>query len=228
MIDRAAPSKAQRFGVLAAVVALHGVLLLALIASRSAETVTATKPGVESLISVSASAPAQRPPPPPNLPSELQDDVQRLSEQALALDPDSAVLAGLTGQCATLDAVTQAILADPMAVAAVTHAPPETRSIAEAIVMWNAGWSSAARGLEAPLSPARAVVEQSLAYVDDNCLDEQIAGPRLIPVRIADGQRTMFLVFGSGNWTWRQLVSEPETEAVSDGNEKPWYDFDWL
>lgn len=228
MINRAAPSKAQRSGVLASVVALHGVLLLALVANRSATPPPKATPGVASMITVSASVPASRPPPPPKLPTKLFDDARRLSAQVVAIEPDSATVAGLTGQCATLEAVTSALVADPLAVSAVTHAPRETRSIAEAIVMWNAGWTEAASDPQAPLSPARVVVERSLAFVEDGCLDEQIAGPRLIPIRLADGQRTMFLVFGSGSWTWRDLVTSPAADASSDSVATPWYDFDWL
>ena len=230
MTDQSAPPKAQRIGVLATVVALHVALLLVFLASRSEASPPIVKSGAMSLIAISADVPAQRPPPPPQLPSKLVDEIRKLTAQAQTFEPDSTALPGPAGQCATLDLVSKAIVADPVAVAAVIDAPPETRSIAEAIVMWNAGWSSAAGNADSPLGAARAVVEQSLSSVEDSCLDEPITGPRLIPIAVADGQRTMFLVFGSGNWTWRQLVTDPATtEGMIPGepSTKSWFEIDW-
>jgi len=224
------PPKSQRIGVLTGVVALHAVLLVAFLASGGAHAPPAVKPGVPSVMSISADQPADRPPPPPILPSKVVDEIKRLTEQALTFDPDSTALAALSGQCATLDLVSKAIVADPLAVAAVVQAPPETRSIAEAIVMWNAGWSYAASTPESPLGAARTIVELSLNSVEDGCLDEQIAGPRLIAVPVPGGQSTMFLVFGSGTWTWRELLDEPigaVEMAPGEQQVKPWYQFDW-
>ena len=231
MIDQSAPPQSQRIGVLTSVVALHVALLVAFLASGGAAPPRIVKSGVMSLVSINAEIPAQRPPPPPVLPSKLVDEIKKLTAQALTIEPDSTALAAPTGQCATLDIVMKAIVADPSAVAAVIQAPPETRSIAEAIVMWNEGWSSAASTPESPLSPARAVVEQSLDSVEDGCLDEAIAGPRLVPIAVPNGQRTMFLVFGSGNWTWRELVADPaaaQAVARSEPSAKQWYEIHWF
>lgn len=230
MTHRSAPPKSQRIGVLATVVALHAALLVAFLARGGAAAPPAVKPGVLSTVSLSAEIPAQRPPPPPKLPSKVIDEIKRLTEQALAFEPDSSALAAPSGQCATLEMVSKAIVGDPSAVNAVLESPPETRSIAAAIVMWNAGWSNAARTPESPLSPAREIVELSLNSVEDACLDEQITGPRLIPVPVPNSQSTMFLVFGSGTWTWRQLLDDPmgaEPTMLGERTAEPWYKFDW-
>lgn len=224
------PSNSQRFGVLATVVLLHAALLVAFIASREPAPPSPVQPGAFSLISIAAALPAQRPPPPPRLPSKVVDEIKRLTQDAPTFEPDSSALAARSGQCATLNEISQAIIASPAAVTAVVQAPPETRSIAEAIVMWNAGWSSAASSPNAPLGAARSVVEQSLSSVDDGCLDEQIAGPRLIAIPVEGGRRTMFLVFGSGTWTWRELLDGPiDTVQIAPAEEQaePWFDFDW-
>lgn len=231
MTHQSAPLQSQRIGVLTTVIALHAALLVAFLASGGAAAPPPVKPGVPSLTLISADIPARRPPPPPVLPSKVIDEIKRLTEQTPTFDPDSTALAALSGQCATLDLVSKAIVADPSAVTAVVHAPPETRSIAEAIVIWNAGWSNAASTPDSPLGPARAIVELSLNSIEDGCLDEQIAGPRLVPVPVPNSQGTMFLVFGSGTWTWRELVTDP-VEALDgvpdDRRSKPWYEFDWL
>ena len=230
MIAPSAPPQLQRMAVLTSVVALHLSLLIVFLAASGAAPPPIVKSRVLSLVAINADMPA-KPPPPPVLPSKVVDDIKRLTEQALTFDPDSTALAALPGQCATLDVVSKAIVADPSAVAAVVQAPPETRSIAEAIVMWNAGWSNAASTPDAPLGPARAIVELSLNSVEDGCLDEQIAGPRLVPVPVRDGQSTMFLVFGSGTWTWRELVTDPvmaQDMTPDEHRSKPWYEMDWF
>lgn len=201
------PSKAQRIGVLVSVAIAHAVLFLLVLASRGGVPLAAVKDGALTLVSLKAEAPAQSQPPPPTLPSMLADH-KPLSEPALSNDPDSITLAAAFGGCAPLEIVTKALVADPAAMNSVINAPPETRSIAEAVVIWNAGWSDAADSPDAPLGPARSVVELSLESIEDGCLDAPIAGPRLVP--IPDGERTMFLVFGSGAWTWRELVARPE------------------
>ena len=231
MTRQPVPPKSQRIGVLTAVIALHAALLVAFLASGGTAAPPAVKPGVLSVLSISAELPADRPPPPPTVPSKVIDEIKKLTEQALTFDPDSTALAALPGQCATLDVLSKAIVADPSAVTAIIHAPPETRSIAEAVIMWNAGWSNAASTPNAPLAPARTIVELSLNSVEDGCLDERIAGPRLIAVPVPDGQRTMFLVFGSGSWTWRELLADSalaKDVTPGDAKTRPWYDLEWF
>ncbi len=122
-----------------------------------------------------------------------------------ALDPTPL---GATGGCAIFDLVAKSLTAEPTVTAAILSTPRESRSIADAVVIWNVGWSANSGSPVEPLGPARAVIEQSLRSVPDNCLDEPVAGPRLIP--IPEGDRTMFLAIGSGVWTWRELLSVPD------------------
>jgi hypothetical protein len=150
-------------------------------------------------------------PPPPALPSKVADDKRVLAKPAFSTDPDSAAQ-GSQGGCATLELVRKALLADPAAVAAVVHAPREARSIAEAVVIWNAGWADLARNVEAPLGPARQVLEQSIASIPAECLNEEIAGPRLFLIPAGEGVN-MFLVVGSGKWSWGQLVANDHAAA---------------
>lgn len=213
------------------VVVLHAVLLALVFVSRNEAPDVVIEHGAMSLVSIARAPPARVPPPPPALPSKVVDEIKRLTERASTIDPDSQTITAPSGACATLDLVTEALVADPLAVDAVVRSPPETRSIAEAIVMWNAGWSPAASTADSPLSRPRAVVEQSLDTVETGCLDEPITGPRLIPIPMQEGQRTMFLVFGSGSWTWRELVTDPlviDEKMLDNSREKPWFEFGWL
>ena len=212
------------------VIALHAAVFLVVFAIGSALPPTAQKAGALALVSLNLEAPAPSLPPPPAMPSKLAERTQPVARPAVANDPNSSALAAPSGGCTTLNVVMTALVSDPAAVTAVINAPPEARSVAEAVVIWNAGWSDAARSLDAPLGPARTVVEQSLFTVADACLDEPVAGPRLMPVPDNRGG-TMFLVIGSGNWTWRELVTDPATgemtAALAD-QPKSIFDWDWF
>ncbi|MEO6579635.1 MAG: hypothetical protein ABIN83_00600 [Sphingomicrobium sp.] len=165
-------------------------------------------------------------PPPPVLPSKIADKKVTAHESFSAeLDP---TLLGAAGGCATFDLIAKSLIAEPTVVTAVLMTPQERRSIADAVVIWNVGWSDAAGSLNDPLGPARAVIEQNLRSIPEDCLDEVVVGPRLVP--IPEGDRTMFLAIGSGSWTWRQLLTKhnpalPGDPAHDWQSASPW---DWL
>ncbi|MDQ3078275.1 MAG: hypothetical protein M3Q83_05470 [Pseudomonadota bacterium] len=202
---------AKRLKALAAVIALHAALLFLVLAIR----IAAPTPPKTSSMSVFALNAAPAPPAAPVPPKSLSKLLEELRPPPTPAPPNEVNASGTpaTG-CTTLDGVAQALLANPVAVSSVLNAPPETRSIAEAIVIWNAGWSEAATTVDAPLAPVRESVRHTLADVDEACLDEQLAGPRLVPIPAGDG--TMFLVFGSGRWSWRQLLTDPPTDQAME------------
>ena len=159
-----------------------------------------------SLISLAPEV-AQGRPPPPILPSKMADQkiITPKDSFSAAFDPTPL---GASGGCAIFELVSKSLTAEPEVTAAILNTPRESRSIADAIVIWNVGWSANAASPEETLGPARAVIEQSLRSAPDNCLDEPVAGPRLVP--IPEGDRTTFLAIGSGNWTWRELLAGPD------------------
>jgi len=205
MRRRSITPRPHRVAVLAAAVAAHLSLFALLFSLGSARPVAVAKPGNLSLISLSPEAAAGKPPP-PALPSKVADTKRIFAQDMFSAEPDPTPL-GAAGGCATLDLVVNSLTAEPAVAAAALSTPPERRSIADAVVIWNAGWSDTASAPGEPLGPARIVIEQSLRSIPDMCLDEPIAGPRLVP--IPEGDRTMFLAIGSGNWTWRQLLTDP-------------------
>lgn len=180
-----------------------------------------------SLISIAPEA-AQGKPPPPVLPSKVAGPKRIVSRDDFSAELDPTPL-GAAGGCATFDLVVKSLTAEPIVVAGVVSTPPERRSIAGAVVIWNAGWSDTASAPGEPLGPARVVIEQELRSVPDMCLDEPVAGPRLVP--IPEGERTMFLAIGSGNWTWRQLLTDPDPawQAALKQEDQPVRSFwDWF
>lgn len=197
--------RSQRFAALSVAVVAHLLLFALFISIGSRPSVVVVPAGAMSLIAL-APAHQQGQPPPPALPSKIADP-----QRIIAQDSFSVVQApsppGAGGGCTTFELVAKSLLAEPAAVAGVASTPAEDRSIAGAVVIWNAGWSDTAGAPADPLGPARIVIEQNLRSIPDLCLDEPIAGPRLVP--IPEGERTIFLAIGSGNWTWRQLLTDP-------------------
>ncbi len=224
---RSITSRSERVAVLTVAVVAHLSLFVLLISIGSESPLAVSRPGTMSLISIAPEA-AQGKPPPPVLPSKVAGPKRIVSRDDFSAELDPTPL-GAAGGCATFDLVVKSLTAEPIVVAGVVSTPPERRSIAGAVVIWNAGWSDTASAPGEPLGPARVVIEQELRSVPDMCLDEPVAGPRLVP--IPEGERTMFLAIGSGNWTWRQLLTDPDPawQAALKQEDQPVRSFwDWF
>lgn len=206
MAHSAIPPPSQRLTLLATAAVLHLGLLALLLSAGWLPAVPVQPLASMTTMTIARDRGSARPPP-TTLPSRLAQPQRLFREMQFSDQPDASAQ-DAAGGCAALPLIAKALVADPAALAAVLGAPPETRSVADAVVLWNAGWTTAASTPGMPLAPARSVVEQSLLALPDSCLDEPIAGPRLVPV--ADGDRTIFMVIGSGNWTWRQLLDDPD------------------
>lgn len=200
--------------MLATVFALH-VALIALFLQKSVKVAAVVEPTTIAIMALAAERPAAAEPPPPTLPAKLADTFKPLVELSIPAESETDSPAGASGVCSTPKMVLDALLLDPAALDAIRRAPPETRSVADAIVIWNEGWSPAALAPDTPLFNVRVTIERSLSTVIDGCLDEPLVGPRLFPVPDAGGTRTIFVVFGSGNWTWRALLTP--TFPATDG-----------
>ena len=198
--------------VLIIVFALHISLLGLLIFGKGGVAPTQAEPGFVQIAMLVAVTPATSKAPPPSMPSKLT--ALPVPSFSLTLQDEFEINAATakSGNCSTLNEVSAALLTDPVAIAAIRQAPPETRSMADAVVMWNAGWSAASSPDDAPLGPVRAAIERTLLMVDDACLDEVIAGPRF--VQIPNGEETMFMVLGSGQWSWRQLLLAQSPDEI--------------
>lgn len=129
--------------------------------------------------------------------------------------PMLAPTAAVAVPCAPLDTLQAALAADSAARSAIAAVPLSARSVAEAIVVWNVGWSEVAGTPTAPLAIVRDVVTRTLATMPAHCLAEPVVGPRLI--LIDNGTQTSVLAFGSGTWRWSDL-STPSQIAHDENN----------
>lgn len=205
----------RKFLLFMSVLSAHLVIIVLLVLSRYAAP-SHEKQGKLSVFSLSA-APSQ-----PSIPLKVPVMVQDIKpipatpaeafaeqQQNAEGEPDGEV-------CSPTDVVTMQLTSDPTVPAEIDMVPRTDRSISEAIVIWNAEWSNTALADDAPLRNVRDRIESTLAELPLECLKMPVAGPRLIPITI-DGSTT-FLAFGSGQWTWQQLI-EPQPEpsfAVGD------------
>lgn len=224
MERQAAILPSQRAAALTAVVALHLLVLVAVLTARSAAPIRIAAPTSLSVFSISAK-PAPATPTPPVLPSKMPNPPRLLVLPTLPAEAAASAATAPGASCATLEQVTASLLADPAAVDAVVHSPTESRSIADAIVIWNAGWHNVALTIDAPLAPARSALERALATVPEACLDEEVTGPRLVP--FPDGEGTTFLVIGSGVWRWRGLLADPALAPAPISPERQWFQRIW-
>ena len=203
----------RRATIFTAVLAFHILTIVLLVLSRQ-DVQPKQKQGSLSVfaLAVSSSVPAIQIPD-PIMPVEAIAIISSPAEahaeqQSVEGEPDGEV-------CSPLDVVTSQLASDPVVPLAIDRVLPSDRSVSEAIVMWNAEWSAASATDEAPLAEVRSRVLTILASLPPECLTTPVIGPRLIA--IPENGYTTFLAFGSGEWSWQQLV-EPADELSAPEN----------
>lgn len=215
----------QRGLLILAIAAIHvGLVSLLILSSRSigqappsrialaAFDIAATPPTPDA-----PAAPAPKAP----VPSErLELMLPSLSELTVA----PPVGGTGTGQgCAMGAKVMAAITADPLAMQALAELPPEARSEADAVMLWNGDWFGAAAPAppsffdifdpepNGPVEVLKAVVVKTVTESSPECQMATLTGPQLIPIPEQD--RTTMLVIGSGVWAWASLLAPPPSLA---------------
>ena len=211
---------ARRAAIFIGILAIHICIIILLILSKYAVP-QKKKQGTLSVFSVAASS---SPPaiviPKPIIPIEantiVSSPAEVLAEQQSAEgNPDGEV-------CSPLAEVTAQLAADPIVPLAIDRVLPSDRSISEAIVMWNAEWSDVAAAEQSPMAEVRDRVLLILEGLPPECLATPVSGPRLIA--IPENGYTTFLAFGSGEWSWQQLVEPPGEVLTTEENSWNWED----
>ena len=219
----------RRVTIFLGILAFHLVAIVLLALSKNSVP-PIKKHGGLTVMALSASPnPPAIPEPDPVIPIEIPDPVNPVEpkpivptpaeahaeQQSAKGDPDGEI-------CSPLDEVTTQLVSDPLVPLAIKRVAQSDRSISEAIVMWNAEWSVAAAADEAPLAEVRSRVVAILESLPADCLATPVTGPRL--VAIPEQGFTTFLAFGSGEWTWQQLVTPVEEISIAEDDSWTWDD----
>ncbi len=207
-------SRSNRSAAIAAVLALHAVVLGLVLFVGNAASRRKPPPAMALIeVAIASPEPPGGPPPPRALPTKIeQPPTPPKPPTPPSIAPPGTGTAPPGGGCATLASVSAAINADPFAAAEIQNAPTHLQSISGAVVVWNAGWSEGARGPDEPLEAVRRVIEATLRTVEPACLDEEVAGPRL--VAIPTGDHSVYAVLGSGRWSWAQIFQLGDAPPV--------------
>ena len=121
----------------------------------------------------------------------------------------ATVSAGVAaGGCALAQNVGEAIGKNPAAMAEIDGLPPDVRTSADAMMLWDGEWlGSGVAPADIEIGVLRQAVEQVVADAPAECRNAETTGPQFIPV--PEGDRTLMIVIGSGTWHWADLIASP-------------------
>lgn len=104
--------------------------------------------------------------------------------------------------CDLASAFARDLNGSPAARAALEAVPPATRSVANAIMLWDGGWGPDADGGGRGL--LRQILIREIQASRSDCRDERHQGPVLFLAAAEGG--AVSVVVGSGVWRWSDLV----------------------
>ncbi|MGA9659449.1 MAG: hypothetical protein WBQ60_10165, partial [Asticcacaulis sp.] len=124
-----------------------------------------------------------------------------------AFAPDAAASQGTPdAPCHLTQSLAQIFAQSPEIKQALTDLPASERSVANAVMLWDGGWSpesrTGGRGL------LRALLIKAIADARDDCLSQINRGPVLFMV--PDTQATVVVAVGSGLWRWGDVLAGNE------------------
>lgn len=124
-----------------------------------------------------------------------------------AVDPSSgnAIRGGAGGDCPLAASVRQVLEQNVEARTALARIPPPSRSVANAVMLWDGEWIAAERvGGPAALSAVRKAIAEALDRSSAECRARIEPGPVFLIVNGAP--ETIVLALGSGAWRWSDLL----------------------
>jgi hypothetical protein len=107
--------------------------------------------------------------------------------------------------CALAQAIQLRITQDQTLRVSIEQIPHQSRSVANAIMVWDGAWTTAVEGRgREPLSVLQAAVREMVQASSAYCHQQPVRGPQFITVVEPAG--TTVLVVGSGVWRWGDLL----------------------
>ena len=219
----------RRVTIFMSILAVHLVVIVLLALSKHSVP-PIKKQGTLAVFALAASPkPPAIPEPDPVILIEVPDPINPIKPKEIVPSPEDVHAEQQSAEgdpdgeiCSPLGEVTAQLISDPLVPLAIKRVDQSDRSISEAIVMWNAEWSVTAAEDESPLADVRSRVVAILESLPPECLATPVIGPRLIA--IPEQGFTTFLAFGSGEWTWQQLVKPVDEVSIAEENSWSWED----
>jgi hypothetical protein len=128
--------------------------------------------------------------------------------------PVSASALPTGSACDLTDPVQSALQANADVRARLPMIPLNQRSVANAVMVWNAGWLHTDDPLAKDAYVAiRDAVAGAVMAASDACRSQVQIGPRLVILPGDHGPATV-IALGSGQWTWQQVADTAVTPGV--------------
>lgn len=125
----------------------------------------------------------------------------------------SGIGQGISGDCALGAAVRQALEQNVEARTALARIPRQSRSVANAILLWNGEWVAAERvGGPPAIGAIQRAITEAIGNAPQHCQSQIEPGPVFLIVDSAS--ETIVLALGSGAWRWTELL--PKQTATTD------------
>ncbi len=158
--------------------------------------------------------PVRKPPTPPE-PIVVPPPVVPLPmPTAMAVAVLEASLAQAAGDACDLTApVQEALRTDPAIQSVLATIPRPSRSVANALMIWDAGWLAFGDGQAAAARDMiRDAIAGLIAAAPEECRAQPQGGPRLLILPVGDHE-TIVLALGSGEWRWQDLLDTARPEG---------------
>lgn len=193
----------------------------AVAATRAAVAEAVPRPAMPMAPPLQPEAPPEEPRPSIVDPVALMPIFDAEPDPALTGDTVSAASAdaidvGPSGEaCPIVASLRQALERDAAIGAALMRIPRASRSVANAVMLWDGRWVAPERaGGAATIGAIRDTIAAVLDRAAAKCGKQAILGPVFVPV--TNESETLVLAFGSGEWRWEDLLREPAFAPSSD------------
>jgi hypothetical protein len=135
-------------------------------------------------------------------PTELQEVFEPTSVVGRSLEPTPSSAAQA---CEIAAALQDALQQNEMVRAAIARVPRSSRSVADAIMLWDGSWrDDEFTGEPTVFEPIRGAILEAVRNASVECRDQPVRGPRFMAVNM--GPSTTVLAVGSGVWRWADLI----------------------
>lgn len=163
------------------------------------------------LVAPKLPAPVIVPPPVIPLPTPNETIVAMLEQRASLASQ---------GACDLTEPVQAALRQSEAVAASLPQIPQARRSVANAIMVWNAQWVALHETLDpAAMAAIRDTVAGTVAAASPECRLQPQSGPRLI--LLPGATVTTVLALGSGVWRWQDLLDTAQQEVPEQDALKP-------